>query len=188
MPYKIKNELNNIETINEISQNLENYNKKFENNDKQLEDSLKNELKDCEKSIKNLMTAIENGIFTTGTKDRLLELESKKDDLKNRLAFIELCKKSMTADKIAYWLCTQLTKCETTEDKQQIIDIFVNRVIVYPKEIIIILNYSDETKNNQLKIDDLSDILDKIKDTSEQECSTVSALVTRRRIELLIQP
>ena len=50
---------------------------------------LQKELNEVNKSINSIMTAIENGIFTKTTKDRLLNLEASQSDLENKIAVEE---------------------------------------------------------------------------------------------------
>lgn len=47
---------------------------------------LKQELREDEKSIKNMLDAIQNGIFTSSTKQRLEVLEARKEDLEISIA------------------------------------------------------------------------------------------------------
>ena len=66
--------------------------------------SLRAELKDINKKIKNIMTAIEEGIITPTTKDRLNELESEKDAVEGKIAREEMKKPLLTKERIMYWL------------------------------------------------------------------------------------
>lgn len=47
---------------------------------------LEDQLQETNRALKNLMSAIEQGLFTPTTRDRLLELELQKDNLNSRLA------------------------------------------------------------------------------------------------------
>lgn len=51
-------------------------------------DSINNQIKEVEKSIKNVMSAIEAGIITHTTKERLLELETRQAKLQSQKRII----------------------------------------------------------------------------------------------------
>lgn len=108
-------------------------------------------IKETDKSIKNLMNAIEQGIITDSTKNRLLELESMKEDLEIQLAQEQIVKPTLTKEQIVYWL-NQFKKGDVRdpEYRKRIIDVFVNAVFVYEDKIIITYNYSGN--NNQITV------------------------------------
>lgn len=60
---------------------------------------LKATLKDSEKGIKNIMRAIEEGIFTSTTKQRLIELETQAEDLKLQIAKEEIKNLPLTKNR-----------------------------------------------------------------------------------------
>ena len=64
----------------------------------------KNDLKETEKKIANIMQAIENGIYTSTIQDRLSELEHAKDELTTRLKQLDSMQPLLTKDKIAFFL------------------------------------------------------------------------------------
>lgn len=67
-------------------------------------DMLKSQLADTQKSIKNIMTAIENGIFTDTTKSRLLELEQAQKELTNNILIMEAASAPVPRDRVVTWL------------------------------------------------------------------------------------
>ena len=64
-----------------------------------LLNSLKRDLQKTNTSISNLLFAIEKGIFTTTTKQRLEELEEQKKELSEKLLIEECKKKSIISNK-----------------------------------------------------------------------------------------
>ena len=58
---------------------------------------LESSLKANAKAINGIMTAIEQGIITSTTKERLLDLEAQKSDLENKLA-VEQAKQRILAN------------------------------------------------------------------------------------------
>ena len=66
-------------------------------------DGLNAELKDVQKK-KNLVSAIEQGIITSATKDRLDEMEQEKSDIEGRIAREEMKKPLLNENRIRYRL------------------------------------------------------------------------------------
>lgn len=105
--------------------------------EKELQDTslligLRGSLKETNKKIKNLMSAIEQGIITPTTKERLEELEQEHRDIEGQIAREETKKPFLTKERIIYWLysfkngdITDLTY------QQRIIDALVNSIYVY---------------------------------------------------------
>lgn len=111
-------------------------------------DGLNAELKDVQKKIKNLVSAIEQGIITSATKDRLDELEQEKSDIEGRIAREEMKKPLLNENRIRYWLTSFKSGNVDDEDYQRrVIDTLVNSVYVYDdedggKRIVLTLNLS----------------------------------------------
>ena len=98
-------------------------------------DGLNAELKDVQKKIKNLVSAIEQGIITSATKDRLDELEQEKSDIEGRIAREEMKKPLLNESRIRYWLTSFKSGNVDDEDYQRrVIDTLVNSVYVYDDE------------------------------------------------------
>ena len=101
-------------------------------------------LKENQKSINNLMKAIEAGIITASTKERLIELEAQAEDLKIHIAQAEIQKPALTKEHVIYWL--SLFKNGDLSDesfKEHLLDVFVHSVYVYNDKVVIVYNYSD---------------------------------------------
>ena len=105
--------------------------------EKELQDTsvligLQGMLKDCNKKIKNLMSAIEQGIITPTTKDRLEELEQERRDLECQIAKEEMKKPLLSKERIIYWLTSfKSGDIRDIEYQQRIIDTLVNSIFVY---------------------------------------------------------
>ena len=107
-------------------------------------EQLKTAFIDVRKAINNILMAIEQGIITSSTKQRLTELEAQAEDLKMHIAREEIKKPSLTKEHIVYWL--NLFKNGDVDDpdfKQRLIDVFVHSVYVYNEKVVIAYNYSD---------------------------------------------
>ena len=97
---------------------------------------LEQELSDNKKSQKNIMNAIEAGIFTVTTKDRLLEIEATISRLERSLAIEKAKSVPVEKERIIYSL--GLLKNGSVDDKayrKRLIDTFVKSVYLYDDNI-----------------------------------------------------
>ena len=111
-----------------------------------------NRLKDTENSIKNIMRAIEQGVFTETTRDRLMQLETEKQDINAEIIKEQIEYTKIEREQVIFFL--QMFKGGDIEDKayqQKIIDMFIHKVILYDDKLIITYNYGGE--HNDLSID-----------------------------------
>lgn len=105
--------------------------------EKELQDtsvlvSLQGMLKETNKKIKNLLTAIEQGIFTSTTKQRLEELEAERRDLEGQIAREEMKKPLLTKERIMFWLASfKKGDINDIEYQRRVIDTLVNSVYLY---------------------------------------------------------
>lgn len=113
-------------------------------------------LKETNKKLKNIMSAIEQGIVTSTTKERLEELEQERLDLEGQIAREEMKKPLMSKERIVYWLTSfKSGNIKDVEYQQRIIDTLVNSVFIYDnngkgRKIVITFNISG---NNTLTIE-----------------------------------
>ena len=78
------------------------------------------------RKIKNLVSAIEQGIITSATKDRLDEMEQEKSDIEGRIAREEMKKPLLNENRIRYWLTLFKSGNVDDEDYQRrVIDTLV---------------------------------------------------------------
>ena len=90
------------------------------------------ELKDVQKRIKNLLDLMEQGIFTDSTKERLLELESRKKDLETQIARENAKKPILSKERIIHWLSSfKSGDMEDIEYRRRVIDTLVNSIYIY---------------------------------------------------------
>ena len=113
---------------------------------------LKQELREVEKSIKNMLDAIQNGIFTPSTKERLEELETRKEDSKISIAQEQMFKPMLNPKEIKFFF-NKLRKLDTTklEHRRSLIDHFVNAVVLHDDRIDFVFNYQKGTKTVAFK-------------------------------------
>ena len=108
---------------------------------------LKDQLRDTEKRLANLLEAIEQGILTPTTKQRLDELEARKEALNTSILEEELKKPVLTREWMRFWF-EKFRKGDMRdmEHQRQIIDIFVNSVYVFDDRVVLNFNFTDDSK------------------------------------------
>lgn len=118
--------------------------------DKSPAEGLRRELAENEKALKNIMAAIEAGIFTTTTKDRLVELEERCAVLKQGIAAAEIQPPKLSREQLLFiFEKYQNRSLKDPEFIRDVIDTFVHAVYMYDDKMIITFNYSE---NNTLEI------------------------------------
>ncbi len=108
---------------------------------------LRKQYADTQKAIDNMLNAIQQGILTPSTKERLESLEKKKNELSVEIVKEEMAKPAITKDQIVFWL-HRFRKLDTKkrEHRRRPIDSFVNAVYLYDDRMIITFNYKDGSK------------------------------------------
>ena len=104
------------------------------------------ELKQTNTSIKNILKAIEQGIITDTTKNRLVELETRQVQLENevKLEKAKLRAPKLKKEQVIFWLEQfRSGKADKEIYRKQVIDTFVNTVIMDDDVITIAYNYAD---------------------------------------------
>lgn len=112
------------------------------------------QLEETERGIQNMLNAIQAGIFSTSTKQRLDILEVTKEQLEVSILREQIEKPNITREQILFWLHRfRKTDINDTEQRQRLIDVFINAVYVYDDKIILTFNYKDSTKT--ISLDDI---------------------------------
>lgn len=110
--------------------------------------ALKAKKSDIEKRITNLMNAIEQGIITDTTKNRLAELESAHDAVTVEIQQYSFNSHKITRNEIyRYFESVAASDFSTMEDKAKLINLFVNRIYVWDDQSVILYNFTN-TPNN----------------------------------------
>lgn len=93
---------------------------RVENNEKTSVILLRQQLSETERAIANLLNAIEQGIITTTTKQRMIELENIKEELELKLIKEEIKHPPLTKEGLIFWLqrfrSMEVTKKEHKQD------------------------------------------------------------------------
>ena len=113
---------------------------------------LKQQLSETETIIGNLLKAIEQGIITPTTKQRMIELEQTKNELELKIIKEEMKRPTIIKEGLMFWL-RRFQKMEVVkkEHKQRLINSFVNSVYLYDDKLVISFNYKEECKTVTLK-------------------------------------
>lgn len=113
--------------------------------------ALKSQLRECEKGIDNMLNAIQMGIITASTKERLEELEMQRKDLLNSIAQIELERPVYSKESIVQWISQfKDGDMDDVEYQKQIIDIFLNALYVYDDKLVFVYNFKGGTQTVSL--------------------------------------
>jgi len=109
--------------------------------------ALKNQLRQTKNEIDNVMKAIKAGIFTKTIKSTLERLEQEQETLEIAIANEQIERQIISKEQIKFWI-NKFSKMDITdkEQKQRLIDVFVNSVYVYDDKMVIVFNYKDDEK------------------------------------------
>lgn len=105
------------------------------------------QLRETETGIQNMLNAIQAGILTSSTKERLEALEGQKKDLEAKIAEEKLAKPVMKEEFVRFWLL-HFRKLDLSqkEQRQALIDTFINAVYLYDDKVLITFNYKEGTE------------------------------------------
>lgn len=135
------------------------------------------QLREVEMAIHNLLNAIQQGILTKSTKNRLEELESNKEDLEIRIANEKMAKPKLTGEQIQFYLHKfRGLDMSKQSHRQRLIDTFINRIYLYDDKMVITFNYKDGTET--ISLNDVETALSE----EENGSDLVSCAVPKMRI------
>ena len=105
------------------------------------------ELKEIEKKIENIMTAIEEGLATQRMKERIKELETRESQLQEQINIEKhkICHSMLSQEQIVYWFTMfKEGDIHSEEFTDRLIDLFIEKVVVFPEKIVIYYNYIEK--------------------------------------------
>lgn len=106
-----------------------------------------------------MLNAIQMGVFTESTKQRLEELEQQKKNLEEQIAEVSFKKPMLKPESIRNWLYRLRTlNPEKLEHRRVLVNTFVNKIFLYDDKIIFTFNYKSDSKEVTLKGIEVSDI------------------------------
>lgn len=110
-----------------------------------------NELKDVSKKLENAVNAILSGINSQTLQDTMQELERRKTALEAEIKRLSMSSPDFKLEHFQYFMRKFSDFKKSDDDKQHMIDTIVNRVIVYPNQIVVLVNVTDKTKTPPLQ-------------------------------------
>lgn len=119
----------------------------YQKNENTTVDLLLKQKAEIEKSLSNLLKALEAGIFSATTQKRLTELEQEKEDVEISIAKEELRVKKLDEEQVLDFLhYFQNGDVNDINYRRQLIDCFVNRIFLYDDRMVLTFNTSNNTK------------------------------------------
>ena len=94
-----------------------------------------------------MLNAIQAGILTSSTKERLEQLEETKRELEARIAEEKLAKPKIKEEFIRFWLL-RFRKLDMSlkDQRQALVDTFINSIYLYDDKVLITFNYKEGTQ------------------------------------------
>ena len=115
------------------------------------------------------MKAIKAGLVTKSTKAELERLEEEQEHIEIEIAKEQIVRPVISREQIESWIMNfAKTDFKNEEQKQRLIDIFINSVHVYDDKIVVLFNYKDDEKC--IRLNDLN--VDIKKTNTLDECSS----------------
>ena len=105
--------------------------------------SLETELVEVKRGIRNILAAIEQGIFSPSTKERLDELESRRAELELAIEDTQIEQPTVTREELTFWL-ERFRKGDPKDPKYRdtFIEVFISAVYVYDDHLRIVVNFT----------------------------------------------
>ena len=144
------------------------------------------QLKDTQRSIKNLMAAIEQGIITPTTKARLMELEKEQSDIDRKITMAKADVIPVNRDQLVGWL-KKLQAGDVHDKKYQaeLFDTFLIAVYVYDNPdgqdyMKVVFNYAGSKNTVEIPLD--PSVIDNVEniETGAVRLSSAQVHQTRR--------
>ena len=158
------NEVLTDDTINWIAMKAEEYQEKVEQSSEL--GVLEAEIKSVNNSINNLIKAMEQGIITASTKERLMQLEKEKEDLLRKISaarakIVKIDKKEVISTLTAY----KTGDINDIDFRRALFNLFIDAVYVYDDKLALMFTFNN---SDSLDIEgkDLKDKLDKLSESS----------------------
>lgn len=140
------------ESIEWIADSVTAYTKKLEEGERIT--FLQEKLSGIKKTIKNIMTAIEQGVFTDTTRDRLLELEKEQAEITKQISIEKSNMVSVSREDIIAGLSTfQDGDIHDKTYRIQLFDTFLIAVYLYEDEMKIVFTFSGKNKSLSIPLD-----------------------------------
>jgi len=105
------------------------------------------QLREADTAISNLLNAIQQGILTRSTKERLEELEIQREDLKLSILQTQMARPRYTKEQVVSWISRfKYGNVDDPQYQKQIIDTFINSIYVFDDKLVFTYNFKDGTE------------------------------------------
>ena len=109
--------------------------------------AMRQQLTECEKAIDNMLNAIQQGIITASTKERLEQLETQRQELKLSILQVQMTKPRYTKEQVVSWISRfKYGNVDDPQYQKQIIDTFINSIYVFDDKLVFTYNFKDGTE------------------------------------------
>ena len=148
------------ELLHEIAHTVYLYNKETIENNENL-NYLTKQLLTIQRSINNIMKAIEQGVLTSTTKSRLEELENERDEIDALIAQEELKQAVIIDEEDIYQYFKDFANGDVDNPKYKIklLNTFVNKVFLYDDKIVILYNFTGGGNKIEVDLKDVEEAL-----------------------------
>ena len=114
--------------------------------------AMRQQLAECEKAIENMLNAIQMGVLTPSTKERLEQLEEQRESLKVSILQAQMQRPRYTKEQVVSWISRfKYGKADDQEYQRQIIDTFINSIYVFDDRLVFTYNFKDGTETLTLE-------------------------------------
>ena len=109
--------------------------------------AMRQQLTGCEKAIDNMLNAIQMGVLTASTKERLEKLEMQREDLKLSILQAQMARPRYTKEQVVSWISRfKYGNVDDPQYQKQIIDTFINSIYVFDDKLAFTYNFKDGTE------------------------------------------
>ena len=100
-----------------------------------------------EKAIDNMLNAIQMGVLTASTKERLEKLEMQREELKLSILQAQMARPRYTKEQVVNWISRfKYGNVDDPQYQKQIIDMFINSIYVFDDKLVFTYNFKDGTE------------------------------------------
>ena len=108
---------------------------------------MRQQLTECEKAIDNMLNAIQMGVLTASTKERLEKLEMQREELKLSILQAQMARPRYTKEQVVSWISRfKYGNVDDPQYQKQIIDTFINSIYVFDDKLVFTYNFKDGTE------------------------------------------
>ena len=105
------------------------------------------QLREADTAISNLLNAIQMGVLTASTKERLEKLEMQREELKLSILQAQMARPRYTKEQVVSWISRfKYGNVDDPQYQKQIIDTFINSIYVFDDKLVFTYNFKDGTE------------------------------------------